>query len=472
MKSVKRMIVLGMVMVLLSTVHSAIAQTQSPCSILIVGQSLAQGVYGQHSGIAAEIDNADFKTKTKCSSVNFVDGATGSSAADCAITRQDEDEDRPINCWINHRADYNGGERYGNAFREAHNQIKNTMNNATLSKRRRIIAIIWSQGERDSSYAMRTVPGLITEPANLCSGAGVYCKAAYKNNVAEILGTLRAIIADYLRTNFQTGSDGEDIPVFIPVIGRRAFPSSTSASSIAKLSLGIKTIREAQYEIVKEGVNISIAALGYDQPLQAIIPPSTSQVHPTDSGYLQTARRLGFAIRSYFDNNPYAYVGPKVLEARWESADIAVIVAHSMKTSMPSAPSCTAPTYCGFVVLDGGVSRKINVIKDGTLSSVNGLKRTKYRIQLLEQLSGSRTELAFALGAMNELNVPRIVSGGETNEAKNILTQKCLSTATMEECGQHENTSLPVQPAFFSSSSRSGPFSNQLNDLPLVPPGT
>jgi hypothetical protein len=461
MEFVKRMSVLGIVLLLLSAVGTAFAQ--SPCAILIVGQSLGQGVYGQRSGIAEVIDTDDFRMKSNCSSISFVDGATGSSAAECAITQQQEDPNRPTNCWINHSPDYNDGERYGNAFQEAQVQVDIAMNNLDPTKRKRIIALIWSQGEDDAAYITKKFSRirLITEPEDLCTVQDVYCKAAYKNNVAEIFMVLRSMIVSYSRENFGVMIEEKDIPIFIPVIGRRAFRSNVSTASIMKSDKGIQTIREAQYEIVNEGVNVYIAALGYDQPLQAIEPHRNNQVHPTQAGYLETAKRLGFAIRSAFDHIPI-YIGPKVVEASWDGMDIVATVAHSTQTSMPSARHCIAPTYCGFRVFDDATSLAIEVRKDDTPNIVNGLKHTRYRIKLLDQPNSSKIDLAFAFGAMHEINVLRTVNGVERNEAKNILKQKCLSTVSPAECGRPENRTLPIQPAFFSS--QNGAFSNRLND--------
>ncbi|CAK8715288.1 hypothetical protein KKHLCK_04390 [Candidatus Electrothrix laxa] len=166
------------------------ASTESDCAILIAGQSLGQGVYWQNSGIAEVIDNADFRMKTKCSSISFVNAATGGSAADCAITQHSEDLQLPQNCWINHSPDYLDGDRHGNALLTAKTEVDMTM----TQNKKRIIAIIWSQGEIDSFYITKTFSryGLVTEPPDLCS-QNVYCKAAYKNNIAEIFDVLTHI---------------------------------------------------------------------------------------------------------------------------------------------------------------------------------------------------------------------------------------------------------------------------------------
>lgn len=445
MESVKRMSILGIVALLLFT--SGMAFAQSPCSILIAGQSLGVGLYEQRSGILEVINTDDFKMKNNCSSISFANGASG-SAAECAIAQQPELTYK-MNCWINHNPDYRGGRRYGNAFLMARKQIDYVMNNPDATERRRIIALIWSQGETDSFYMEKPLSELITEPDNLCTIPNVYCKAAYKHNVAEIFAALRSIIANYSSVNFGLAINGENIPIFISAIGRRAFLSNIPASSIIPLDNGIQAIRNAQYEIANEGVNVYIGALGYDQPLRAIEPGKNSQAHPTPDGYLETAKRLGFAILSHFNQAP-VYIGPKVVEAVWDGMDIVVTVTHSTKTMMPGVPNCTAPRYCGFRVIDGAAaSLAIEVSMDGRPIIVNGLKHTRYRITLPDQPKTAGIDLAFAFGSMHEINVLRSIAGVDSNDAKYILKQKCLSTVSLAECNRPENRRLPIQPAFF-----------------------
>ncbi len=482
MKFVIRMsVTVGIVILLLlwSMESTVFAQKLPSCAILIVGQSLGKGIYDRRDGIAEVIDNVDFKRKSNCQSIDFVDGATGGSAAECAISQKANEE--PAKCWINHSPTYNGGKKIGGALDYALSKIGTTMNNSIPTKRKKILALIWSQGERDSSYITKPFPELITDPSNLCGFPKIYCKEAYKQDVNEIFMELRKSIVTYSKANFGSQINNEDIPIFVHAIGRRAISSTVSSSSISDWDKRVQTIREAQYEIIEDGVNVSIAALGYDQPLGEILSSDTSNPHPTPDGYFEIAKRLGFAIQSYFNGShiPAYYTGPQVVGVSWENWDIIATIAHSTKTSTPDTPKCTAPTYCGFQVSDGVTSFKIEVSKNGSPKTVNGLKQTQYRLKILDRPSNldiNRIRLTFAFGAMSEINVPRTVNDATTNnpetinEARNIVTQKCLSTASPDECTRPENLTLPIQPAFFIS--QGGKFSNMLNKFLLVLPKT
>ncbi|CAK8715276.1 hypothetical protein KKHLCK_04380 [Candidatus Electrothrix laxa] len=280
------------------------------------------------------------------------------------------------------------------------------------------------------------------------------------------------------KADFSLEINEEDIPIFIPIIGRRAFSETVLVSSITESDEGTQEIRDAQYEIVNEGVNVYIAALGYDQPLEAIQDDQDSQVHPTQSGYLEIAKRLGYSIQSYFDhvsNTPGLpdcipfYIGPRVVEVNWDETDIVATIAHSTQASIPSAPKCTAPTYCGFRVFDDTTLLNIEVTQDNTPSTtVDGLEHTQYRIQLLDQQDSPDIALSFAYGAMNEINIPQIVDEAiESNDAENIVKQECLSTIPSSECfSSVETFSLPIQPALFCS--QDGTFFNKLElELPF-----
>lgn len=488
MKSVVRTGVVGMVVMFVFGVGVASAQ-KDHCAILFVGQSLAKNIFNNSGGLMNMLNtNNDFKLKSGCSDIVPINGATGSSAADCAISKKEESSSEPpksfFNCWINRIPTYYkgvglDGVGYGAAFETANTEI----DKAIITNNKRIIAVIWSQGEKDSSSVTKKLVGFVPDPSARCerdlSGVYTYCREAYEKNVARIFNDLRKRIADRSKTYLTKVIDGNTIPIFILAIGRRAFSPDYSTS----LDRGVQTIREAQYKIVENGVNLSIAALGYDQPLKPLV--SDVEVHPTSEGDAETAKRFGFDILSYFNkfnnkipNNRANYIGPKIVAAGRSGDDILVTVAHSPNTSMISPLSnCNAGKPCGFRVLQKTthIPYNIEVTKDGTLPSVNGLKQTRYRIKFLDQTKPLDFDLAFAYGTMREINVPTLRLFDKTmqyvNEAPNILKQKCLSTvlaSSPTECDKPENLTLPIQPAFFEY--RSGKFSNPLNNRPLALP--